>query len=51
MIVALGALDREAQQRCGDDLERVGNDLVLGEGRIRRAVARDPVPSKGSRWR
>ena len=46
VVVALGAADRQAQQRRADDLERVGDDLV---GRQRPARRRSTVPSGAMR--
>ena len=40
MIVALRALDGQSQQRRGDDLQRIRDDLIAREVSIRRTVAR-----------
>jgi len=40
VVVALGAMDGEPKQRRRDDLDRVGDDLVAGQLRLGRAVAR-----------
>ena len=48
MVMALGAGDRHAQQRTGDDLQRVGDDLIASLGRIvaaAGAVGRHPQKS------
>ena len=51
VVMALGAADRQSQQRRADDLERVGHDLVGRRGLVhpagRGAVGRHPQEARG----